>query len=261
MKIDLRHVSFSYPGRSPLFDDFSWQVEAGESWSIIGASGSGKSTLLLLAAGLKRPSAGSITIDGTPVDRPRPRTGLVLQDHGLLPWATVEKNAALGLDIWRFYGPGNRHAPEGLVPDPEAARERVDYWMDRLGIAELRHKFPGQLSTGQRQRAAIARTLVMRPDLLLLDEPFSALDAPTREDLQTVMDGLMAEHDLTRVIVTHDIEEALRMGNRILVLRGPSNRGSRVVDAFPGGPGGEPRGSAGHRAQCAVLRAMLGDSG
>lgn len=218
LKIDVRNLGFAYPGGNAVFRDFSWQVAQGEAWSIIGPSGCGKSTLLCLLTGLARPGAGTVAIDGMPLTRPRPKTGLVLQDHGLLPWATVAENARLGLTVWRFYGRGNRHAPPDAPMDDAAIDARIDTWLVRLGIMGLRDQYPGQLSRGQRQRTALARTLAMQPDLLLLDEPFSALDAPTREDLRQLMDGLMAEPPLTRVIVTHDIDEALLMGTHILVL-------------------------------------------
>ncbi len=147
---------------------------------------------------------------------PARRTGLILQDYGLLPWANLGQNAGLGMMVRRFYGPDGKHAPPDFHPS-----ENVDYWLDRLGIAELRDQYPGQISGGQRQRTAIARTLALNPDLLLMDEPFSSLDAPTRESLQTLTLELQAERSLTLVIVTHAIEEAAAMGRRILLLGHP----------------------------------------
>jgi ABC-type nitrate/sulfonate/bicarbonate transport system ATPase subunit len=220
LKIDVHHLSFAYAGGGAIFEDFSWKVAPGDAWAIIGPSGCGKSTLLYLLAGLMHPAWGTITIDGAPLTRPRPKTGLVLQDHGLLPWATVAQNARLGLTVWQFYGTGDRHAPPDAPMENAAIDALVSHWLQRLGIAALRGQYPGQLSRGQRQRTALARTLVLQPDLLLLDEPFSALDAPTREDLRQLMDALLAETGLTRVVVTHDIDEALLMGRRILVLGG-----------------------------------------
>jgi len=258
MKIDIRQLSFAYNAQSPVFHDFSWQAAAGDSWSIIGPSGCGKSTLLYLLAGLNAPSKGTIRIDGNLLARPRPKTGLVLQDHGLLPWATVEANARLGLTIWKFYGPDDRHAPTDAVVDANAADARVKFWLERLGISDHRNKYPGQLSRGQRQRTAIARTLAMQPDLLLLDEPFSALDAPTREDLHQIMDDLMQEYGLTRVLVTHDIDEAIRMGEHILVLPGKRNREPQIIDNDCARSLGRcPEEN--HRHQHNRIRTMLGD--
>ena len=227
--IELVDVSFAYSGHPPLFDHFSLHVGQGESWAIIGPSGCGKSTLLYLLAGLKRPSSGRILIAGETIIRPRPRTGLILQDHGLLPWATVEQNARLGLAIRQLYGPDGRHAPIDDNLEPEEATRQVDYWLHWLGIADLRDKFPSQLSRGQRQRTAIARTLVLAPDLLLMDEPFSALDAPIRIELQTVMAEFHRQSPLTSITVTHDIEEAVFMGRHILVLRQGRNRSAEIT--------------------------------
>jgi ABC-type nitrate/sulfonate/bicarbonate transport system ATPase subunit len=153
----------------------------------------------------------------------------VLQDHGLLPWATVRDNVALGLKIRRFYGPDGRHSPGDFAIDPPLAEEKVDYWLTRLDIAELAARYPAQLSRGQRQRTAIARTMTLDPDVLLMDEPFSALDAPTSENLQALVSRLARESDLTTVIVTHHIAEAVRMGQRILVVQRGTNRQARIV--------------------------------
>jgi ABC-type nitrate/sulfonate/bicarbonate transport system ATPase subunit len=214
--INLRDVSFNYPDRGPVFRQFSWQVDLGQAWSVLGPSGCGKSTLLYLLAGLRQPSEGQIRVAGEVLSRPRPKTGLILQDYGLLPWASVRENIALGLRIRGFYGPDGTHAPrdESVV----RVRQRVDAWLDRLGLRSVEDSFPGQISGGQRQRTAIARTLALNPDLLLMDEPFASLDAPTRESLQTLTLELRQERDLTTIIVTHAIEEAALMGSHILML-------------------------------------------
>ncbi len=218
--IQVHNLTFAYSYRNPVFEMFSWHVRRGEIWAVLGPSGCGKSTLLMLLAGLLFPSSGEIWIDGERIVHPRPRTGLILQAYGLLPWATVWENAALGLRIRRFYGPDGRHVPQDArLLDIDEARARVDYWLARLGIAGDADKYPGQLSGGQRQRVAIARTLVMRPDLLLMDEPFAALDAPTRETLQGLLLDLSAEAGLTVVLVTHTIEEAAFVGQQILLLQ------------------------------------------
>ncbi|MBP7688477.1 MAG: ABC transporter ATP-binding protein [Thermoflexales bacterium] len=226
--IEFREVTFSYPTARPVFDRFNWSIARGEAWAVIGASGGGKTTLLMLLAGLRQPTGGSITIDGQSVDRPRPQTGLVLQEYGLLPWATVAQNAALGLRVRDYYGPDGRHAPVEYVMGPIA--QRVDPWLKRLGIDAQRDKFPSQISGGQRQRAAIARTLVLEPDVLLMDEPFAALDAPTREDLQNLTVELQREQDLTLVFVTHNIEDAVFLGRKILVLGQPPHTTPVVIE-------------------------------
>ena len=255
--IAIKDLTFAYNGQTPLFQEYSLHVGRGEALSIIGPSGCGKTTLLYLLAGLRHPQTGSIIIDHKPISRPRPRSGLVLQDHGLLPWQTVRENARLGLTIWGFYGSDGRHAPADEQLVPEEADQRVDDWLRKLGIADLQDQYPLQLSRGQRQRTAIARTLAMQPDLLLMDEPFSALDAPTREDLQDFIFTLHNESDLTYVIVTHDIEVAVAMGKKILVLQKSCNQEAQILDnACAGFFDGRRQGEFQH--QCEDLRNLLG---
>ncbi len=218
LMIDVKKLFFHYGDGIDLFSEFSFHADRGEAWTVIGPSGCGKSTLLFLIAGLKKPTGGKITVGGQHITRARPSTGLVLQDHGLLPWATIEKNSRLGLDIRRFYGPDGKHSPADSKFDEKDDDERVNYWLNWLGIDNLKTMYPSQLSRGQRQRAAIARTLVLQPDLLLMDEPFSALDAPIREELQGVMNSFHLDTGLTSLTVTHDIEEAVVLGEKILVL-------------------------------------------
>ncbi len=217
--IELRALTFQYPGRPPIFDRFNWSVAAGEAWAILGPSGYGKSTLLYLLAGLRKPTTGAVLIEGQTITRPRPRTGLILQDFGLLPWATCEQNVSLGLRVHGFYGPDGKHAPGDQRPGD--VRTRTDQWLTRLGLRAVRQHYPGQLSGGQRQRTAIARTLALNPDLLLMDEPFASLDAPTRENLQNLTLELRAEQGLTTLVVTHSIDEAAFLGQKIL-LCGPT---------------------------------------
>lgn len=253
--ISVSDLTFAYSAGHPVFERFSWKVEAGEAWAVIGPSGCGKTTLLYLLAGLRMPTSGSIHIAGEPLTRPRPATGLILQDYGLLPWATVRENAALGLRLREFYGPDGRHAPANEVVGLIA--ERVDLWLDRLGIAQIADQYPGQISGGQRQRTAIARTLVLRPDLLLMDEPFASLDAPTREDLQNLTVELQREHKLTTVIVTHNIEDAAFLGERILVLAHPPHRVPVIVEN-PGAGHPGYRGQTAFLDKCNELRRLMG---
>jgi NitT/TauT family transport system ATP-binding protein len=253
VEIDL--LTFAYPGSPPIFDSFSWNVRSGEAWCILGPSGCGKTTLLYLLAGLRRPLDGTLSIDGQPLDRPRPRTGLVLQDFGLLPWATVEENVALGLRVRGFYGPDGRHAPPDDAVGPVG--EHVGRWLGRMGLEAVRRQYPGQLSGGQRQRTAIARTLALHPDLLLMDEPFGSLDAPTREGLQDLTLLLRSEGDLTLILVTHTLEEAAFLGSRILLLGRPPTRQAEIVDNPRAGTAAF-RQSPEYAELCRELRARLG---
>jgi ABC-type nitrate/sulfonate/bicarbonate transport system ATPase subunit len=254
--IQVQSLTFTYPNGTNVFDAFSWTVDRGEAWAVIGPSGCGKTTLLYLLAGLRQPTAGRVLIGGQPLTRPRPRTGLILQDYGLLPWATVWDNAALGLRIRSFYGPDGVHTPADEKLGDKGTL--VEGWLKRLGIDHVAQQYPHQISGGQRQRTAIARTLVLRPDLLLMDEPFGALDALTREDLQNLTLELRAEQQLTTVIVTHSIEEAVFMGEKILVLGQPPNQHAVIVD-------NPQAGSINYRqqdaffARCNELRDLMGE--
>jgi ABC-type nitrate/sulfonate/bicarbonate transport system ATPase subunit len=251
--VNIEALTFHYKS-TPVFENFNWQAQNGDSWAVLGPSGCGKSTLLALLAGLRFPSTGKIFINGELITRPRPQTGLILQDYGLLPWATVRQNAGLGLDVRTFYGADGIHAP---LIQPEA--HGVDYWLERLGLTAAAGKFPAQISGGQRQRTAIARTLVMQPDLLLMDEPFSSLDAPTREALQTLTLELIAEQDLTLVLVTHSIEEAALLGRRILLLNEPPNKLVHIIENPNAGNPGQ-RESAQYQALCRELRQRMDEN-
>jgi ABC-type nitrate/sulfonate/bicarbonate transport system ATPase subunit len=249
--ISLSHLTFSYPHQPPLFEDFSWQVAAGQAWAVLGASGCGKTTLLYLLAGLLQPTHGSLQVGGTPLLRPRPQTGLVLQDYGLLPWATVRQNVQLGLQLRSFYGPDGKHSPS--MPAPT---QPVDAWLERLGIAGVAGQYPQRLSGGQRQRTAIARTLVLHPDLLLMDEPFSSLDALTRESLQDLALELWREQGFTLVIVTHAIEEAACLGQNLLLLSQAPQRQAWVIPN-PGSLEPDWRSTAAYQDFCRTVRGYL----
>ncbi len=254
--IEIQDLTFGYGSGIFLFEDFSFTIKGGESWTIIGPSGCGKTTLLYLIAGLHQPLRGEIRIGGEKIVRARPSTGLVLQDHGLLPWATILENTRLGQKIRKFYGPDGKHSPANVSHDSKKDADRVDYWLNWLGIAQLKDMYPAQLSRGQRQRAAIARTLVLEPDLLLMDEPFSALDAPIREELQKVMNRFHQESGLTSLTVTHDIEEAVMLGEKILVLDNSCNRVPQVIDNNLSGEI-DKRTDSEFLKRCSALRDLL----
>ena len=189
-------------GNTPVLEDLSFTLSAGETLSVIGPSGCGKSTLLYLLAGLEVPSSGSVSTG----DVSKGRIAFILQDYGLFPWKTVEQNLALPLELQGISTSQQRHATAAML--------------DELGLSGLEKRYPVQLSGGQRQRIAIGRALITQPDILLMDEPFSSLDALTREYLQTTVLDLWHRHRPTCVLVTHSVPEAVFLGKKIMVLSG-----------------------------------------
>ena len=169
-----------------------------------------------MLAGLYLPASGEINIDGRPLPGPRMLTGLILQDYGLLPWATAFDNISLGLKIRRL--------------DSRKVAQVTREWLSRLNIDAVSDHYPAELSGGQRQRVAIARTLALEPDLLLMDEPFASLDALTREDLQILTIRLWQDVPSTIILVTHNIEEAVFLGKRIMVLKHPPNTEPVIIE-------------------------------
>jgi NitT/TauT family transport system ATP-binding protein len=180
------------------------QVGAGESVVMIGPSGCGKSTALLLASGLLQPTSGMVTVNDKTLVTPRLETALILQDFGLLPWKTVYDNAALGLVIRHF--------------SKTECRERTSKALEQVALGDFARMYPGELSGGMRQRLALARALALDVDLLLMDEPLSALDTLLRENLQDTLLELWQARGYAQVLVTHSIEEAVFLGQRIMVM-------------------------------------------
>jgi ABC-type nitrate/sulfonate/bicarbonate transport system ATPase subunit len=258
--VTVRGLRFGYSGETPIFDDFAWSVQRGEMWAILGPSGCGKTTLLYLLSGLQQANAGTVLVDGLPTLRPRASTGLILQDHGLLPWSTVRANAALGLRIGKLYR--NKEGTEGQARPypPNLPPSEADTWLKRLAIDHLADKYPAQLSGGQRQRVAIARTLALRPNLLLMDEPFSALDVVIRENLQNLVAEIQSELGVTTIIVTHSVDEAAYLGRKILVLTRPPNRQTIVIrNPYAGRP--DYRKSEAYQKTLTRLRQHLDEDG
>jgi NitT/TauT family transport system ATP-binding protein len=196
--------------------EVSFEVHRHELVCIVGPSGCGKSTLLKLVAGLARPDAGEVRALGERVERPHPSRGMVFQDHALFPWLVVARNIAFGLEM------------AGL-PRPEV-RERVARLVSLTGLSGFERAYPHELSGGMRQRVGIARALATRPSVLLMDEPFGSLDAFTRVEMQEELDGLRHGDPFTTLFVTHDVEEAVFLADRIVVM---SSRPGRVKAIVP----------------------------
>lgn len=195
----------------PVLDHVSLNLQAGEFVALLGPSGCGKSTLLRLVAGLEAPRSGTLREDGIPVTGPSPSRVVVFQDPTLFPWRTVWNNVALGLEA------------RGLL---KTQRHRVDAAIELVGLLGFRNAYPHQLSGGMAQRVALARALVNDPKLLILDEPLGKLDSLTRITMQAELTALWRRAGFTALLVTHDVEEALFLANRVVVL---SDRPARVV--------------------------------
>lgn len=244
-----RGITHDYAGSGRdvrALSGLSLSVEHGEPVAIIGPSGCGKSTLLLLAAGMLSPTKGEVSVGGALVSGPRLTTALILQEYGLLPWKTVYHNAALGLEI------------RG-VPRSET-RARTLESLARVGLAEFAEAYPAELSGGMRQRLGLARAVALEADLLLMDEPLSALDALTREDLQDLLLELWRVRGHASVLVTHSIEEAVFLGRRVVVL---SPRPGTVAAVIDNPEMGERtyRDTAGFYERCAHVRSLLAQEG
>jgi NitT/TauT family transport system ATP-binding protein len=222
----------------------SFGVAAGEFVSLLGPSGCGKSTLLMMLAGLESPSEGTITIAGNLLTAPRAETGIMFQDPTLLPWKSALENV-----LFPFYAMGK---PIGT------AIARAKELLEQVGLADFHHHKPRQLSGGMRQRVAICRALVYEPDLLLMDEPFSALDAMTRDDMNLVLMKMWEEQHRTAIFVTHSIREAVYLSDRVLVM---SQRPGRII-ADVRIPFARPRGleigeTAAFNEICGYLRGRI----
>ncbi|HHX59274.1 MAG TPA: ABC transporter ATP-binding protein [Epulopiscium sp.] len=201
--IDVKGVHVTY-GKETALKDINLHVEKNTTCAILGSSGCGKTTLLYAIAGLIKTDHGEIRINGEPVTQVRKETGVILQEYGLLPWKTVWNNVIFTLKA------------RGMEKDEAAST--VEKVLRNLGIYDYKNKYPGELSGGQKQRVAIARTLALSPDLLLMDEPSSSLDAMTKEHIQTIILESYMKKPTTLVIVTHNIEEAVFLGQKIVVM-------------------------------------------
>lgn len=205
LKIDNVSLLYQTPeSETEALKDINLSVEEGEFVAIIGPSGCGKTTILTLIAGLMKPTSGTITIGGKQVEKPSGEIGYMLQRDHLFPWRTILKNTLLGLELQKKKTPETVAYAEALI--------------EKYGLGEFKKAYPRQLSGGMRQRAALIRTLAYRPKILLLDEPFSALDQQTRLRVCDDVHGIIKSEGKTAILVTHDIYEAISLADRIVVL-------------------------------------------
>ena len=219
-KVRLSEICLSYraqPGEHLLaLDHINLEVRAGEFLCVVGPSGCGKSTLLHLIAGLHTQTSGQILVDGNPIDGPGTDRILIFQDHGLFPWLTVGQNVEFGMKM------------KGI--SKAERREKTQHYLRLVHLAKFENSYIHQLSGGMRQRIAIARALATEPDVLLMDEPFAALDAQTRDLLHDELERIWSETGRTIIFVTHNVREAVRLGDRVVLL---TFRPGRVKSAFP----------------------------
>lgn len=209
--IGIRQVGKQYGGGTFAMRDVTLQVAPGELVAVVGASGCGKSTLLRLVAGFETATEGTIEVDGHAVSGPSPERGVVFQDYGLFPWLTVRENVAYGLRQRR-------------MPKKQAVA-RAEEFIDLVRLGRFADSFPHELSGGMQQRVAIARVLANEPSVLLMDEPFGALDALTRQELQNELVTIRRRVGTTILLVTHSIEEAVYLADRVVVMTGGASHG------------------------------------
>jgi len=224
VKVQFRNVSKRFD-TVEVVRDVSFDIREGDFVSLVGPSGCGKTTMMSMLAGFTSPTSGDVLLEGSPVKHPGPDRGVIFQEYGVFPWLTVEKNIRFGLDL---------SIRRGVPKDKK--KEIVERYMSLMMLSDFRNAWPKNLSGGMRQRLALARAYAANPHFLLMDEPFGALDAQTRSDMHDLLLGIMQAERKTALLITHSVEEAIYLSNRVLVI---SARPSRIVEeiaipfAFP----------------------------
>lgn len=227
-RIRFDRVSVEFPskgGAMKVVDDVSFEIGDREFVSVIGPSGCGKTTMMNMAAGFVLPTSGAVLLDGKPVEGPGPDRGVIFQEYGVFPWLTVRQNIAFGL---------------GLRARRVGAAERdaiVERYMRLMGLADFAHAWPKTLSGGMRQRLAIARAYAVKPEFLLMDEPFGALDAQTRSAMQDLLLQVLQAEEKTVMLITHSVEEAVYLSSKIVVMTARPTRIREIIEV----PFGYPR--------------------
>jgi NitT/TauT family transport system ATP-binding protein len=227
-----------------VVEDVSYDIREGEFVAVIGPSGCGKTTMMNMLAGFVMPTAGAVLLDGKPVDGPGPERGVIFQEYGVFPWLTVRDNIAFGLKLRANRKPGS---------EIQAICHR---YMQLMGLADFGDAYPKTLSGGMRQRLAIARAYAVQPEFLLMDEPFGALDAQTRSNMQNLLLEVLATERKTVMLITHSVEEAIYLASRIVLVTARPARVREIVDVpFP-----YPRDEGLHeRPEFGALRSHIRD--
>jgi NitT/TauT family transport system ATP-binding protein len=247
VRIQFDRVSVDFPtshGPMRVLDDVSFDIRNGEFVSIIGPSGCGKTTMMNIVGGFVEPTQGQVLLDGKPVRGPGPDRGVIFQEYGVFPWLTVRQNIAFGLKL-------------GASKIDAAQREEtVARYMKLMGLEDFANHFPKHLSGGMRQRLAIARAYAVRPEFLLMDEPFGALDAQTRSAMQDLLLQVLQNEGKTVMLITHSVEEAIYLSSRIVVVTARPARIRTIIDV----PFGYPRAEDVHEdPRFGELRAHIRD--
>jgi NitT/TauT family transport system ATP-binding protein len=225
VRIAFENVSVRFPahtGTMHVVDNVSYAIRDREFVSVIGPSGCGKTTMMNIVAGFMQPSLGSVTLDGKPIRGPGPDRGVIFQEYGVFPWLTVKQNIAFGLTLR-----ANRA--------PAAERDEICYrYMQLMGLSDFADAWPRMLSGGMRQRLALARAYAVKPQFLLMDEPFGALDAQTRSAMQDLLLEVLAAEGKTVMLITHSVEEAVYLSRRIIVMTARPTRIREIIEVpFP----------------------------
>lgn len=214
--VQVKSIKKVYPGGVEALSDISLDFPTGKLTTLLGPSGCGKTTLLKIIAGLLQPSSGEVLVDGRPITGPGPERAFVFQDFALMPWATVIRNAAFGLELAGV----NRSEREAVA----------EKYLNTVGLKGFENKYPHELSGGMRQRVGLARALAVNAKVLLMDEPFSAVDEQTRRKFQEDMLALVKDENKTFIFVTHSIEEAVYVSDRIVLLHRRPSRVSQIIE-------------------------------
>ncbi|MBR0701383.1 ABC transporter ATP-binding protein [Bradyrhizobium sp. 62B] len=224
-QFDKVSLSFETPkGRLMVVEDVSYDINDGDFIAVIGPSGCGKTTMMSMLAGFQKPTTGKVLFDGRPVAGPGPERGVIFQEYGVFPWLTVKQNIAFGLTL-----KANHVAT--------AERDAIcDHYLGLMGLSDFANSYPKHLSGGMRQRLAIARAYAVKPQFLLMDEPFGALDAQTRSNMQNLLLKVLETEGKTVMLITHSVEEAIYLASRIVVVTARPARIKEIIDvpfAYP----------------------------
>jgi NitT/TauT family transport system ATP-binding protein len=220
-RVKFEHVSLAFDtpkGKLNVVDDVSYDIRDGDFVAVIGPSGCGKTTMMSMLAGFQRPTIGSVLFDGKPVKGPGPERGVIFQEYGVFPWLTVKQNIAFGLKLKANYVPASER--DGIC----------EHYLGLMGLSDFANSYPKHLSGGMRQRLAIARAYAVKPQFLLMDEPFGALDAQARANMQNLLLKVLATEGKTVMLITHSVEEAIYLASRIVVVTARPARIKEIID-------------------------------